>query len=251
MNRMILLLSFLILGVVTTQEVNALSITVNDNIADNLYLPSGSTVNGSFNIKPELLPIQMFNTPYDIQSGSYTFAFADDNDVLYVREYTTEWSGTDNNDYDETFTRTHYKIYTDDSETVTLQVTENVYSGATSYYETSTLTGQSVTYDEDFGHFLWWSWLIDKDTYITYAYNQTTGYKGNFTITKALTNADKLMLSTGGTLDFSITANGDLYYSKGKLDVVVGENPVPEPGTVILLGIGLLGLGNLVRRKNQ
>ena len=248
MNRIILLLSFLILGVVTTQEVNALSITVNDNIADNLYLPSGSTVNGSFNIKPELLPVQMFNTPYDIQSGSYTFAFADDNDVSYVREYTTAWSGTDNNCYDETFTRTHYKIYTDAPETVTLQVTENIYSGATSYYETSIYTGQSVTYETDY--FLWII-PLDTDTYITYSYNQTSGYKGNFTITKALTNADKLMLSTGGTLDFSITANGDLYYSQGKLDVVVGENPVPEPGTVILLGIGLLGLGNLLRRKNN
>lgn len=42
-----------------------------------------------------------------------------------------------------------------------------------------------------------------------------------------------------------------IFQGEGKQDLIVKGNPVPEPGTVLLLGAGLLGIGSVVRKKRQ
>ena len=72
-------------------------------------------------------------------------------------------------------------------------------------------------------------------------------YANSFTGSPYLT-ADGSSFSAHGTLQFTNTnPNANTIYDAGTLDF--GPTPTPEPGTLLLMGTGVLGLAGMVRSK--
>ncbi|MDA3915440.1 MAG: PEP-CTERM sorting domain-containing protein [Deltaproteobacteria bacterium] len=66
-----------------------------------------------------------------------------------------------------------------------------------------------------------------------------------------LTDPDLLVLSDTGMIEATLSATrGDFIFESATLNGE-GTNPIPEPGTMVLFGIGLLGLAGITRKKTN
>ncbi len=77
------------------------------------------------------------------------------------------------------------------------------------------------------------SWLIGTVTFVT-----TAGDAGQFTLSSTMTGIDDILDLAGSSISGSTTFQSAVV------------NIVPEPGTVALLGLGLVGLSILARRRS-
>ncbi len=111
--------------------------------------------------------------------------------------------------------------------------------------DTMTITGDDVT-----------AWTINEDfsgTKLTFDFFVEIGTNGagndlitttSFLVSNAI---DPILGNTFGMRLTSVGGNGE--ESRKMIGTYVSPNPVPEPGTMILLGMGLLCIGALSRRQ--
>lgn len=155
------------------------------------------------------------------------------------------------------------------------------FSDTTLFYATGTdakadllaYGGTSVNFLEGTGDFVYWrhqfsfdppagkilsgSLIISlKDDYDPcaqeYAFGMLEGGKfffGEVDTQKYGFKVDTLSLADGFFNVFLSSVCGDFYITQSKLTICYEPAPVPEPGTITLLGAGLLGLGFYGRRR--
>lgn len=222
----------------SASNASALTITVNDTLADNAYLAAGSTLNGSFNLASALPS----GGNYVLTSAFATFLFQDDADTLSQQTITGAWISQDNgNDKKIRYIDT-WNI--NPPEQVSLSITGTTATGGTPYYETTLVQGKTSK---------------DKDGNKSIARSGEKGYSSEFELSQALDTALLLDLSN---IAFSLTGiEGDLKVKSGTLTAEfepaftpaedIAPVPTPEPSTMALLGLGLAGIGIAARRRKN
>lgn len=228
----------------------ALTVNVADNIPDHVFLSAGSVLNGSFDISSAIPKNGQYISPYKVSGATAKFQFVDNLDSLssttpVFSDYTKYY------DYDgyKYFVRYKTQWNVNPQEQVQLSLVGQVSEDGTTWYEMPLTDVGNQTLDKITGG--------GKNYFYTQVQQGEHGYNGTVTLIEALGAAGLADLSSDGTVPFTLKMlQGDMFYESGLLTADVDANPagappVPEPGTVLLVGIGLLGVVVRVRYRKS
>lgn len=231
--------------------VNAGLIQIQDNIADDQYI--SGTSSGVFNLNDILESDPNFNNPYDINSATVRFIFADDSSDSIVDQS----NRTDNNAYTTSYTTCgwrhscrdqydyHYNYDREDYDNALVSTMDGNFSSNS----ISTLRSLgSTTVSEGY------SWFYSNRFYYTYNYDRTYNYiydhgYTNWSLDLTLSSLALDSLSSTGFFDFGVSAQDgtDFLLRSAVMTVDITENPapVPEPSTFAIFALGMIGLASL------
>ncbi len=243
------LLQNLVFAIVATFALQANAEMVNNNYAQNIYLDNANNNQGIIDFSDLMTG---FDNPV-MQYFDITFYFTDDNsDLIGTTTSTTDdGSYTDRSsaydcsngggagncgwvyyDYKKKTTTTSYA-----TENASVDLFGDIKTGQTNAFDNTVYTGQTNDYRYDD--------YYDDDHYTRLKqYTQNVGASGSFSISYSLTNTDWLKTLNDGTLDYSLSSEGDL--SLTSISIVFDAHDVPALGGACILLVGFMLTG---RRK--
>jgi hypothetical protein len=256
----------LLIGAAAQASATVVSINATGLPASN-YLANG-TYQGTFN-GSSVLP-----TNFAINAIGFSFAFADDIDPFTSTTGTSTSSSSDSTvtlttgdkSVTTTTTITIPVTSTGEKEAVQLSFGAITFNGATTagtpVVTTDTQTGATITgtttYAKNNGQTCTAQEAqTNSGCKATYHYSVTktitnttsTDYTGNIALADSLLAYDTLLnqLISNKSLNFSLGVTGDLALTSASLNVDYTETP--EPGTLALFGIALMGVAGLRRAR--
>jgi hypothetical protein len=224
--------------------------TVVSNLADNLYLNAATT--GSFTLAGQLSPAGSFAAPYQINSASIAFSFADDSadELVLTKQITNAYTPT------TVTSRVILQSFSDPAETASVAVGSQSANGASAAYTVASHLDHTTTdwsyygnncpgYTGPCNHTLFQG--------TSFYYVDVTGHGGPINLGYALNGANLSTLASTGVLSFNLGVGGDLVLTSARLtlDVTPSVSSVPEPQTWGLMVAGLAGVLRLSRRRVQ